>query len=234
MEHPSHPRRTFILSSLGIVLGGCASSGSRLASRDLPRPPYDLIAGGTDDTGADPQPTKTAANLPAAARPRATWAGGAAIPSRLNKMTKIRAITVHHDAMVFTGRSDSDTRARLESIRRSHLNRSDKYGDIGYHFAVDRNGTVWQCRELKWQGAHVRTHNEGNIGIVLLGNFEKQQPSRDQVAGMQRLVLDLRGRYRVAAKSIYTHREWGGAATLCPGRSLQAVMVERRRTRAFG
>ena len=30
--------------------------------------------------------------------------------------------------------------------------------DVGYHYAVDRAGRVWECRPLTWQGAHVRNH----------------------------------------------------------------------------
>ena len=65
-------------------------------------------------------------------------------------------------------------------IRRGHVNHNG-WADIGYHFAVDRAGRVWSCRPLVWQGAHVKDRNEGNIGVLVLGNFEIERPTSAQL-----------------------------------------------------
>ena len=165
-------------------------------------------------------------------KPRAMWTREGPSSTDLNRMTPIQAITIHHDAKYNTGRTASDTKARLESIRRYH--RSIPWADIGYHYIIDRQGAVWEGRSLAYQGAHVEFQNEGNIGVMLLGNFEQQQPTRAQVAALQRHVVLLRRQFKVPGNKVMTHREWPSASTLCPGRALQARIDQMRAGRSFG
>ena len=39
-----------------------------------------------------------------------------------------------------------------------------RFGDIGYHFAIDRNGRVWEARSLAYAGAHVQVVLQGDCG----------------------------------------------------------------------
>jgi hypothetical protein len=117
--------------------------------------------------------------------------------------------------------------ARIERYRVGH--RARGWGDIGYHLVIDRGGAVWQGRSVRWQGAHVKDHNEGNIGVLVMGNFEVQQPAPAQLDTLARVVADLRRIYRIPQGRVMTHREWAGAQTLCPGRSLQPAVERIRR-----
>jgi len=74
----------------------------------------------------------------------------------------------------------------------------------------------------------VKDHNEGNIGILVMGNFELQEPTAAQVVSLSRVLSDLRRTYAIPGGRIYTHREWSDARTLCPGRALQPVVSEMR------
>ena len=134
-------------------------------------------------------------------------------------MRGVNRITIHHegtpDAVYF---SDPRTTAkRLESIRRGHRGRG--WSDIGYHYVVDRAGRVWEGRPLKYQGAHVKDQNEHNIGVMVLGNFNKQYPTDVQLTTLRSTVQYLRRRYHVSQGAIFTHQELN--ATSCPGRQLQ-------------
>ncbi|MBC8201955.1 MAG: N-acetylmuramoyl-L-alanine amidase [Planctomycetes bacterium] len=172
-------RRTFLLAS-ALFLVGC---GRNKVTSTLPSP----IWSGTTPPTLDlppknvvlPEPTKMIGAIS-----RSTWAKGQPIPRHMNRMLPTRFITVHHDGMsAFTSTSKSSAASRLETIRKSHLRRDGgRWGDIGYHFAIDPAGRLWQARPLAWQGAHVRAKNEGNIGVVVLGNFERQAANRAQLA----------------------------------------------------
>ena len=141
--------------------------------------------------------------------------------SRMDRMTTIRSITVHHDGMdTFYETQPRAVAARIELIRQRH--RARGWGDIGYHFVVDRAGRVWEARPLRYQGAHVRDHNPGNIGVVVLGNFDLQSPSSTQLEALRRHVAALIQAYNVPISRVHTHQEW--AATACPGRGLQHFM----------
>ncbi len=145
-------------------------------------------------------------------------------------MKLARYITIHHDGMTsFTSTSKSAAASRLETIRKAHLRRDGgRWGDIGYHYAIDPAGRLWEGRSLKWQGAHVKAKNEGNIGVVVLGNYEKQSLNRAQSAAIESTLKLLMKKHSVPVSRVRTHQEW--TATACPGKSLQRLMITIRRS----
>ena len=198
-------RRRFLLVGAGLLAAGCAPA-TRLV-KDLPGPAWDLqslprpATSLPDGSLVAPEAGSVLApdpGLPGHERlmVRSTWASGHPVPSLMRRMTRIRYITVHHDGMrPFLGNHQRDAAARLEAIRRGH--RGSNWGDIGYHYAVDRSGTVWEARPLVFQGAHVKDHNEGNIGVVVLGNFDEQRPTNAQIEGLRRHVTQLMRTYHI-------------------------------------
>ncbi|MEM1165523.1 MAG: peptidoglycan recognition family protein [Planctomycetota bacterium] len=160
--------------------------------------------------------------------PRTRWAKGDPIPSRMSRMHPITRITVHHDGMnAFTSTSVDAAARRIDNIRRGHVGRG--WGDIGYHYVIDPAGRVWSGRPLGWQGAHVKDHNVANVGICVLGNYERQHPNSAQLAAVDRTISGLMTAHSVSPSRVYTHREL--RPTACPGRSLQTHMNELRRSR---
>lgn len=229
-------RRSILFAGLGLLLAGCEPA-TRVA-RLLPDPTWK--PGSWREIGEQSSSVESAASssyTPATTSrtpahhsishviSRSNWCHGDPVPGLMDRMKPIKYITVHHDGMdAFRGTSERASANRLESIRRAH--RSYNWGDIGYHFAIDRAGRVWQARPIRWQGAHVKYHNEGNIGVLCLGNFERQHPSDAQLAQLQQFLRQLMREYHVTVPRLRTHQEW--AATLCPGRNLQ-VRVEGMR-----
>lgn len=236
-------RRKFLLTSLGsvgLLAAGCESTQTASSQRPGPIWPADATrpsvtgrpvpvapAPAAPSQPAAPSPPDRAAAGPVQAIPRSRWAKGAPIPSRLNPLGNVNRITVHHEGWTPVWFTDaSDTAARMDSIRRSHLKRL-RAGDIGYHFVIDRAGNIWEGRSLKYQGAHVRGENENNIGIMVLGNFDKQNPSTAQLSTLRSTLISLQRQYRVSSARVYTHQELN--RTSCPGRVLQSHMVSLRR-----
>ena len=164
--------------------------------------------------------------------PRGLWTGEQLDSSQADRMNGIRHVTIHHEGSpnprTLTGLDE--TAELLERIRRYHV-QGLGWADIGYHYVIDRAGRVWECRPIDWQGAHVRHHNEHNVGIMVLGNFEIQRPSDAQLERLPRFLADLRRRHGVDAVDVRSHREW--AATACPGRLLQPHFQTMRTSAAF-
>ncbi len=219
---PQLNRRGFLMAS-SLLLAGC---GSKKVTSLLPSPIWDQ-APILENSEMVPVvlPQKT---LSIGAISRASWAKGNPIPRNMNKMLPVKYITVHHDGMSpFTNTSKSAAASRLETIRRSHLRRDGgRWGDIGYHFAIDPSGRLWEARPLAWQGAHVRARNEGNVGVVVLGNYERQAVSPTQQEAVLSTLQALMSRFHIPVRRVLTHQEW--AATACPGRSLQKVTANLR------
>jgi len=225
-------RRAFLLAGLGVMLGGCASSGR--VHRTLPGPIWGARGAGSGVHAVPvPEPAITSGATLAGGPisgiiPRSQWALEGPIASRINPMGSIRRITIHHDAVPIYDGSASFVSARLESFRRNHVTqRTPAFGDIGYHYIIDPGGRVWEGRSIASQGAHVGGQNEGNVGVMLMGNFEQQQPTHMQIAKMHELVSALARRHRVHAGEIRTHREFD-RSNLCPGAALHARVVQSR------
>ena len=189
------------------------------AAPSRPRPDYTPVSPTT--------PARPAINtaLPSNVTARSAWAGGNPVPSLMDRMTPINRITLHHDGMTtFTTTSAAAAQTRIEAIRRAHRGRG--WGDIGYHYVVDRAGRVWEGRSVAHQGAHVKERNPHNLGILVLGNFEQQTPSDAQLRGLNSALRALAAQHRVPAARIHTHRELN--PTACPGRHLQPRVVAIR------
>lgn len=214
------------LGGVGSILSACASSGSSSASLPSvrwptledkpavaakPLPKYEPLP-------PRPTPSPLPAPGPAGVLPRSAWASAGVIPARMNRMLPVQRITIHHDGMPPVPlRTRGDVAARIDQIRLSHNQRG--WGDIGYHFVIDPAGNVWEGRPLAWQGAHVGNQNEGNLGVLVLGNFQEQRPTGAQVGALDDFVRDMMRTYRVPVGRVHTHREL--AKTECPGRNLQ-------------
>jgi hypothetical protein len=222
----SLPRRVFLLLGATALIGGCAE---KQMTATLPGPVWKPRNLPPEPVTPKPLPSPTGPpNLLA----RSRWSGGDPIPSLMDRMTTIQWITVHHDGMdPFFGADEAASRGRLESIRRAHRNKG--WGDIGYHYAIDRNGRVWEGRSIAYQGAHVKDCNPGNIGVLCMGNFDKQKPTQAQLTALDRHINWLMKNYKINSGRLRTHQEWPSAATACPGVSLQRYMLAARQARHF-
>lgn len=179
---------------------------------------------------AAPAPAAAPTAVPLSVIPRTAWTS-ASVASNVNPMNGVTRITVHHAGgkpVWFT--AASKTYRMLESIRGGH--RSQGWADIGYHFIVDRGGRVIQGRPLIYQGAHVSQNNEHNVGVMVLGNFDKQRPATAQTHALHATLNALASAYRVPVSRVYTHQEL--RPTACPGKSLQQHMVAARRRSTLG
>ena len=215
-------RRGFLAFG-GLLAVGCATQGTRTAR--LPDPIWHEPVKPATPTACPPIIKRNEFKF---VMDRELWCRGECVPAKMNPMLPPRYITVHHDGMSpFLSTDQSSSSARIEMIRNGH--RAKDWGDIGYHYVVDRGGRVWEGREMKWQGAHVKNENEGNIGVCCLGNFDEQSPSDAQLQACQQIVSCLMGKYGIPVSRVKTHQEWPSAHTACPGRSLQREMVVMRR-----
>ncbi|MBY0262876.1 MAG: peptidoglycan recognition protein family protein [Phycisphaerales bacterium] len=158
---------------------------------------------------------------------RSQWTSrGVARVGDINPMNGVRRITIHHDGMPpVTMRSVGDVGGRIEQIRQSHV-AGRGWADIGYHYVIDPQGRVWEGRNIRYQGAHVKDQNENNLGILVLGNFDRQQPTASQISALDRFVAAQMQRYRINLRDVKTHQE--RAPTECPGRNLQGYIVRSR------
>ncbi len=222
--------RTSTSAVAAAALVGCGSS----SQTRLPGVPWPALSSRPEGAGPAESPAASPGYPPQPGQivPRSQWTGSGAITGRVNPMNGVRRITMHHEGATDSPVYFSDMRttaARIEQVHRAHLNRG--WGDIGYHYIIDRAGRIWEARSLRYQGAHVRDNNEHNIGVMCLGNFDIQQPSAAQVEALTRFVAQLRHRHGVSIGRLHTHQEI--VPTRCPGVNLQPRIASLRSRGAF-
>ncbi|MFH2001703.1 MAG: N-acetylmuramoyl-L-alanine amidase [Planctomycetota bacterium] len=164
---------------------------------------------------------------PLAVLPRSTWNAGP-VGKDIDLMTPIYRMTVHHTADECNTLDFDSSAAQILAYQDLHKN-TKGWADIGYHFIIDRAGRIWEGRELKYQGAHAGNSekNKGNIGICLLGDYDRQElteAQKEMVAGFLKKLCRI---YKIDPRTnLYTHRELN--ATECPGKTLQQFMDSYR------
>lgn len=226
---PNLDRRSVLGVAAGALavaaLSGCSSSPEPLPPLSRRRPTYDRVRPRTEYDA--PSATTPSESYVGSFVSRSQWTSAQPNMNLANRMGRVTRITVHHDGM--DTYYDTTSRAaidRLEMIRRSHTNRG--WADIGYHFAVDPAGRVYEGRPAQLQGAHVSRMNEQNLGILVMGNFNNQEPTPAVQRTLVSFISSQRARFGVSTSRIYTHQEL--KPTQCPGRTLQAFMQQARRS----
>ncbi len=136
---------------------------------------------------------------------------------------RIRRITVHHSAVALPDNRKAP--ARFRSHQAAH--QANGWPDIAYHLLIDRNGNVYRGRP-PWARGDTATNYDptGHLLILCEGDFEREEPSRDQVRALVQVLAWACERYGVPRRRIRTHRQY--AATSCPGRALQALFDARK------
>jgi hypothetical protein len=96
-------------------------------------------------------------------------------------------IIIHH-SVTAQGTDQASVGSILRTIDKFH--RSKGWGGIGYNFAVDHAGRVYEARGRDVIGVHAAGSNTANFGICFIGNSDKKVSDK-AVAAIAKLVEDL-------------------------------------------
>jgi N-acetyl-anhydromuramyl-L-alanine amidase AmpD len=150
-------------------------------------------------------------------------------------MGKITRVTLHHTADPRPcGSSYAAVAERMKAYQTGHQ-QTNHWADIGYHFVIDRQGRIWEGRELSWKGAHAgnKQANENNVGVALIGNFESAEPPAAQRNATEELIAWLALEYGISSTKIYGHAEiekmYGIPGTCCPGKRFGPTLTALKR-----
>ncbi|MFE2289093.1 peptidoglycan recognition protein [Streptomyces sp. NPDC059443] len=162
----------------------------------------------------------------------------------------VKAAFVHHTASG-NGYACKDAPAVLRSLYRYHVV-SEGWRDIGYNFAVDKCGTVYEGRAggvaKPVMGAHTMGFNTDSMGVAVIGTFTNTAPPKAAVDAVARLTAWKLGLFGADPRAKTTLRSGGGNlypkgssvrlnvisghrdgfATECPGRLLYGELPPTR------
>jgi hypothetical protein len=185
---------------------------------------------------------------------RAAWGQSGAPPRFPPAYGSVKLAFVHHSETP-NGYRPGDVPAIVRSIYQFHRFVRG-WNDIGYNFAIDAFGRIWEARaggvDEPVIGAQAGGYNLYSTGVVILGTFTSALPSSSALAALQRLLawkLTLHGvpplgrvavrvdpsgagftRFapgaRVSLPRVAGHRD--GDQTACPGNALYARLPSIR------
>lgn len=125
-----------------------------------------------------------------------------------------KTIAIHHTgSLMFVNET-------MRDVQRLHLEHNG-WADVGYHYGIDNKGVIYEGRDIHVRGAAVAGHNTGTLSIVVMGNFEIDQPTDTQLAALQTLISWLTSIYRIT--HLAAHGEFN-AESKCPGANLAVLL----------
>jgi hypothetical protein len=187
------------LTSLG---GECAMDGDRPVNP----PPADPNAN-------DASTCRSTDAAPTIVR-RSQW--GARTPRSNRAIHTPNRITIHHSASYNRVHGGNG----VKGIQNYHMD-NQRWSDIGYHYLVDQDGTIYEGNPENRQGAHVLNQNSGNLGICLLGHFDNGDPTDAQLKAAAHLTKHLANKYNIGLNRNNVKGHGERMATACPGRTLR-------------
>ncbi|BBU26309.1 N-acetylmuramoyl-L-alanine amidase [Burkholderia sp. THE68] len=120
---------------------------------------------------------------------RSDWAAHKNRPERMRDDWNYTKIAIHHAGRSF---ACGPAALQLQDIQDLQMNRSKASSDdIGYHYALDCVGNVFEGRDIRFKGEHLHNFNTGVIGIVLLKDLTDAGEGNDHVAQVRQLFAKL-------------------------------------------
>ncbi|GLF99235.1 peptidoglycan recognition protein family protein [Streptomyces yaizuensis] len=143
---------------------------------------------------------------------------------------KVKAAFVHHSA---TGNNYTckQSPSVLRGIYRYHVV-SSGWRDIGYNFAVDKCGNIYEGRAggvtKAVRGAHTLGFNTDSMGIAVLGSYSRSTPPPAAVTAIARLTAWKLGLFQGNPKGKVTLTS-GGSGKYAKGRKIRFNVISGHR-----
>jgi len=146
--------------------------------------------------------------------PRSDWADSEPIAARLTRQSPDR-LTIHHAGVFDDGKTPGDQKMR--NLLRFSL-RDKPWGDVPYHFIIDRAGRIWEGRALHFApDTNTGYDVAGHVGICVNGDLTRQPPLESQYRALVNLLVKLSADLNISDDRIAGHMDFSPGKTSCPG-----------------
>lgn len=192
-----------LMSLLGLLVTGAAA---QTPSAQVPKPERIVTR---EQWGSTPDP------IPASRRHTPRW------------------ITIHHAGVLWTNSVDPAQfvqNMQAWGKKRPELEqppRNTYWPDLPYHFLVAPDGRIFEGRPVEYEPESNTEYSlAGNLGVELMGDFNRQRPSPAQLESVVRLTAWLMQQHRIDADHVRTHRDAAPGQTTCPGRDFYRYLLD--------
>jgi N-acetyl-anhydromuramyl-L-alanine amidase AmpD len=121
----------------------------------------------------------------------------------------VKRIVIHH-----SGTKTGDP----QSFAQFHVKHCGWPG-IAYHYVISKAGTIWKCNIIQSITYHAKGANADSIGICLVGDFTKDDPTGAQIYALRYLVDEINKGFGKRKLAVVLHKNIKGSKTTCPGKN---------------
>lgn len=209
------PRITSVDDSQASASLAESSSSAPAVAEPAPGQPTDPPTSGATDSQTESSPEPAAsppadaasaapepATIAIAAPPilsRDAW--GAQPATGMNGGHQPRQITISHDAKPIA--ATADPVQKLQRIQSVH---QQQWVDLAWHYIIDQNGKIYEGHALHDRGnTSYHYDTEGIIAIGMLGDYDTQLPSAQQIDALVSLTAWLCQEFNISVEEMYPH-----------------------------
>lgn len=132
----------------------------------------------------------------------------------VRSLNAISHLAVHH-SLTKTGSA--------EAFAQYHV-KNNAWPGIGYHFVIEKDGTIEWCNDLEVSGYHVGNSNRFSVGICLVGDFREQTLEAVQLDPLLYLLKFLCRELFILPEHVWGHNEFPDYAWKeCPCLNMDSI-----------
>ena len=132
-------------------------------------------------------------------------------------------ITIHHAGVDWKPGTDPQ---KFVKNMQAWGQREKHWPDLAYHFLIAPDGRIFEARPMEYEPeSNTKYDLQGHIGVELMGNFETQRPSRQQIESCVKLVAWLCQEQQIDPSQIAGHKDRAKGQTSCPGKDFYRYLA---------
>lgn len=156
--------------------------------------------------------------------PRESW-GSRPHPIPESRRQTPSWITLHHAGVPWRrGRSPEQFLRDMQRWGQERPNETPPgpyWPDLPYHFLIAPDGRIFEGRPVHFEpDSNTDYPLNGNVGVELMGDFDKQRPTLEQLRSAARLTAWLMREHGIDHAHVRGHRDAAPGQTGCPGADL--------------
>jgi hypothetical protein len=132
-------------------------------------------------------------------------------------------VTIHHAGVIYKPGTDP---AKFVKNMQAWGQKDKGWPDLPYHFLIAPDGRIFEARDMAYEpDTNTKYPLQGHIGVEMMGDFNKQRPSPQQLESAARLIAWICDEKKIDTKDIATHKDVAKGQTSCPGDDFYRYMT---------
>jgi hypothetical protein len=133
-------------------------------------------------------------------------------------------ITIHHAGVEWKGKVPPEVFVRN---MQAWGQKEKHWPDLPYHFLIAPDGTIFEGRPIRYEPeSNTKYLLQGNVGVEMMGNFEVQRPSPQQLRSCVALVAWLCHDLHIDVAHVRGHKDAAPNQTDCPGKDFYRYLQD--------